>query len=154
MIRQYFCNKVICSLWTIFFIQWKVNFFFEFAAFDISFSNIFIKEEDSSQDSDAEFEQMLAEAEDMNKAEDEIESTKKKAKTKFGQKNKKKRRKRDEDGYDTDHQVSGVNPGVVYLKVWWRQVLFPFFRISVRSVNKEVKSFCVTHAQRHTIWYA
>lgn len=70
-----------------------------------------LQEDDSSQDSDAEFEQMLAEAEDMNKAEDEAElvtGSKKKSKTKIG--NKSKRRKRmkakDEDGYETDHQVS------------------------------------------------
>ncbi|XP_068214865.1 chromodomain-helicase-DNA-binding protein Mi-2 homolog isoform X13 [Palaemon carinicauda] len=70
----------------------------------------FPQEDDSSQDSDAEFEQMLAEAEDMNKAEDEAEltttTTKKKAKTKIGNKNKKKKRMKakDEDGYETDHQ--------------------------------------------------
>ncbi|XP_069984157.1 chromodomain-helicase-DNA-binding protein Mi-2 homolog isoform X8 [Penaeus vannamei] len=67
------------------------------------------KEDESSQDSDAEFEQMLAEAEDMNKAEDEAEqqnAPKKKAKTKIGNKNKRKKRMKakDEDGYETDHQ--------------------------------------------------
>ncbi|XP_071548739.1 chromodomain-helicase-DNA-binding protein Mi-2 homolog [Panulirus ornatus] len=66
-------------------------------------------EDDSSQDSDAEFEQMLAEAEDMNKAEDEAElasGNKKKPKTKIGSKNKRRKRMKakDEDGYETDHQ--------------------------------------------------
>ncbi|XP_045626390.2 chromodomain-helicase-DNA-binding protein Mi-2 homolog isoform X5 [Procambarus clarkii] len=66
-------------------------------------------EDDSSQDSDAEFEQMLAEAEDMNKAEDEAElatGSKKKAKAKIGSKSKRRKRikAKDEDGYETDHQ--------------------------------------------------
>ena len=55
---------------------------------------------------------MLAEAEDMNKAEDEAEMVPKKgkAKTKVGNKNrKKKRRIRNEDGYETDHQVKALN---------------------------------------------
>ena len=54
---------------------------------------------------------MLAEAEDMNKAEDEAEQTtgpnKKSKKTKIGNKNRRRKRMKakDEDGYETDHQV-------------------------------------------------
>ncbi|CAL4064418.1 unnamed protein product, partial [Meganyctiphanes norvegica] len=62
-------------------------------------------EDDTSQDSDAEFEQMLAEAEDMNKAEDEAEVKKKeKKKPGFKARRKKHMRSKDEDGYETDHQ--------------------------------------------------
>lgn len=53
---------------------------------------------------------MLAEAEDMNKAEDEAEQTtgpKKSKKSKMGSKNRRRKRMKakDEDGYETDHQV-------------------------------------------------
>lgn len=69
-----------------------------------------LQEDDSSQDSDAEFEQMLAEAEDMNKAEDEAEQTtgpKNKKKSKIGSRSRRRKRMKakDEDGYETDHQV-------------------------------------------------
>lgn len=72
-----------------------------------------LQEDDSSQDSDAEFEQMLAEAEDMNKAEDEAEQTtgpKNKKKSKIGSRSRRRKRMKakDEDGYETDHQVRSI----------------------------------------------
>ena len=52
---------------------------------------------------------MLAEAEDMNKIEDENDQAgggKKKGRSKKGMARRKKKRQRDEDGYETDHQVN------------------------------------------------
>lgn len=56
---------------------------------------------------------MLAEAEDMNKAEDEAEQTtgpKNKKKSKIGSKSRRRKRMKakDEDGYETDHQVRSI----------------------------------------------
>ena len=49
---------------------------------------------------------MLAEAEDMNKIEDDTDQgNKKKGKKKGGGRKRNKKRQRDEDGYETDHQV-------------------------------------------------
>ena len=61
---------------------------------------------EAGKDSDAEFEQMLAEAEEVSKNDDDVDTPRRKAKTKIGNKKKKKTRKpgRDEEGYETDHQ--------------------------------------------------
>lgn len=64
---------------------------------------------------------MLAEAEDMNKAEDEAEAatgSKKSKKAKLSSKSKRRKRMKakDEDGYETDHQVRVSH--LFYNDVW------------------------------------
>lgn len=73
---------------------------------------------------------MLAEAEDMNKAEDEAEAatgSKKSKKAKLSSKSKRRKRMKakDEDGYETDHQVR--DKAMFHNDVWRHMNIFSQF---------------------------